>query len=437
MSRPGPVIGPVLKWTFRRSAGRSVVRTGVLGLVAMAIPFGSARGQDADAAGEAAGSVTVDEVAAAVRKQFDRVRSLDVQFDFEAQALTSEEDVKRFLRIVYLTREQRRQAFKGPSKRYAKFVRPAVVPTIAQGVPFEFGPNEPAPQASGDGTGPRRPGADTPEAISQPPEVESAFNGDVLRRKMSGMDSIIVDSASHPTDRGWIQQDYLHCLDMVQPDVFNAASDRAEHNLALALSKFEYRLEPGREPVEDASCLVLTREGHEKVWLDPAAGYALRRREVLDPASGLPRMRFTTHDLREVEPGLWIPYLCHWERFGPSWAPAEQRGKPLFRYVLSVKALNVNNVPDSLFELAFAPGSPVVDRTHVGEDGKRDPVAFNMPADPKRIDEAIQTALKNRDVVRPGVISGDPSRLRWTALGAVILLCGFCAWYVYRKWAAA
>jgi hypothetical protein len=188
-------------------------------------------------------------------------------------------------------------------------------------------------------------------------------------------------------------------------------------------------VQPATEWVEGVRCVVVKNPDREKIWLDPKLGYALRKRDILDPESKRLRWRWLSRGFVEVETGVWLPKECWQEVCGPSAAPAPYAGKPLLRYVYTVTKLNINNVPDSLFEMRIEPGLTVLDATILPpKDGQNQVISYIMPADQKQLDHTIQDALSRTERIQA---QSMPVKVFWWVSGAIV---GGVALYLLGRW---
>ena len=64
-------------------------------------------------------------------------------------------------------------------------------------------------------------------------------------------------------------------------------------------------------------------------------------------------------DFVEADKGIWLPKLCYRVDYTTQVEPEHLRGKLTAVNKVSVSNLQVNNVPDSLFEVQFPPGTEI------------------------------------------------------------------------------
>lgn len=86
----------------------------------------------------------------------------------------------------------------------------------------------------------------------------------------------------------------------------------------------------------------------DRIWLDRDHGLAVRKREMA--RDGRVSRRWINTELREVEPGLWLPMHCRGEQFADD-APDGWKEKPVMIDEVRVRKLEVNKVKDELFDM--------------------------------------------------------------------------------------
>jgi hypothetical protein len=95
--------------------------------------------------------------------------------------------------------------------------------------------------------------------------------------------------------------------------------------LPEALDPAKYRVAPGVEVVDGVRCRRVERPGRDRIWVDPARGFAVLRRVWETPAKADragSRFVFELTDLREVAPGLWLPWVVQSTRY--DWAQGQE-----------------------------------------------------------------------------------------------------------------
>jgi hypothetical protein len=69
----------------------------------------------------------------------------------------------------------------------------------------------------------------------------------------------------------------------------------------------EFRVLPVQEQVDGAWCHVIDQPGHNRMWIDPAVGFGVRRRERYEGAPTTLSARCELSDFRETS-GVWFPW---------------------------------------------------------------------------------------------------------------------------------
>jgi hypothetical protein len=132
-----------------------------------------------------------------------------------------------------------------------------------------------------------------------------------------------------------------------------------------------YQLEEKTEVVDGSTCVVLkgslnslvqpslvAGDLSDRIWLDRDHGLAVRRREFAK--DGRLGMRWINTDLREVEPGLWLPFHCRQEHYADD-APPDWKDKPVMIEEVRVSKIEVNKVADDLFDMTPKKGDRIED----------------------------------------------------------------------------
>ncbi|MCI0380419.1 MAG: hypothetical protein L0215_22775 [Gemmataceae bacterium] len=131
--------------------------------------------------------------------------------------------------------------------------------------------------------------------------------------------------------------------------------------LALAEHAVSYQLLANKEKVDGFECHVLERPGHDKLWVDPQRGFMLRRRELYFPNSNQLRERIVAR-AEQLTEGAWLPRTITRELFGGRDEPKDTHNVVTNRFVLEVKNISTNPLPDSYFLLEVRDGVTVHDK---------------------------------------------------------------------------
>jgi hypothetical protein len=213
------------------------------------------------------------------------------------------------------------------------------------------------------------------------PATES--RGEKKREKVQWYDGsrLIVKIASTPRIRAYSIRDtryereywsssgryHEHVLfATLMPGLPNDNERAKRHRIPELFSGAAFSVSDSPEKVNGVDCVVVEATGHDKLWLDPDRGFALRRRELWreDTLWNVTEC----DDLAEVAPGVWMPKTVIITSFGlpePFELPAEYEGKPYWRTTLRVKAIEAND-PEHVEAVTFdpAPGARVTDERY-------------------------------------------------------------------------
>lgn len=238
-------------------------------------------------------------------------------------------------------------------------------------------------------------------------EVDQTFDGE-KRYSLTKIDSagvagiLIIDRpAHHITNKQNIT--YL------SPDFFNHVGfhfpERAEDYEAkrpaksLPLYLVEQGasvIEVGREEVDGVSCTALVlRSGtaEYRFVLDPAKGYAVRRRIDKTPSGEL-AVRADCSDFAQLSGSrLWMPRKVEVEWHSWPGVLAKPVKEVVVRETFRVSELKSEPIPPEQFVLKpDQPGTDVADSTVEGRKDSQGRVNYVVPADPSRLDEVIRDA---------------------------------------------
>ncbi len=188
---------------------------------------------------------------------------------------------------------------------------------------------------------------------------KSAFNGRVGTNLTKNDGNILQESVGVY----WLDM-YLQQLGFPYRAKDVKAAAEASEDLSWLPNNFtkqKYKVLDRQEAVDGAWCHVVSAPAADKLWIDVAHGFALRKRE-LNWAPGKPlRVRVLNSAFREMEQGLWLPWSSTQEYFGHLEEP-EALDKVILSQQIEVKKLEVNQpLPDSFYELQFPVGTYVKD----------------------------------------------------------------------------
>jgi hypothetical protein len=342
---------------------------------------------------------SLQEITDGMTQHFRKIKSLHVTYTTESEALQGEAASKRYLHVLYLVRQKNSFAFKG-DKRYFEIDEPDFVDRIAPAVEpdFDVVPGGKEKKAFLDKHQDRQKEIEEtrPGKLAIFGKTIVAFDGEKLRRKLPDRLSADIFGVVNLKNDSKFNQTYLKSVGMSLPDPFDPAHHRRQFRLPDAFEQGGYAVHDTFEEVDGFPCVVVSRPGYEKIWIDPQINYSVRKRLYYNDSGLVQSIRYN-HDFAEIVRGIWLPQLCWWDLCAPAKAPERYRGKPLHRYVYTVTELSINNVPDSLFVIAIDPGMTVGDASLLPrKDGKNQFVTYVMPADKAQLEKTIQRALELR-----------------------------------------
>ncbi len=336
-------------------------------------------------------------------RQAARIESLDVSYKLETSSDLKPSELtalSAFRNQLFLPKDEWREAFKG-KKRYVRQIQPEriewLTPPDAYGLAPPREPDASAPKAIRENWEQMKKQYDTAVANiklmeargihtqRRDPNVRDliqrddtrAYNGHTLwrRRPVSAkVDTYMVWPAGK-TAHWFSLSAYQAAVGLQSLDPTPGGKEDAK---ALELFRIDdwvkgrdYAVEGQTEVVDGSTCVVLKGVIHprsqapsavgdisDRIWLDRDHGFVVRKREMT--MGGKLTNRWTTLDLKEVEPGLWLPYRTQHEQFAADAPPASQ-GKPVVIEETRVQKLEVNHVPDDLFDMVPRKGDQVED----------------------------------------------------------------------------
>jgi hypothetical protein len=416
------------------------IATTSLGLFALGIgSIAAGEGRGADQGGGS--SPTRDEIAAIMKGQWDRVESLRVDYNEKTEGLVDFRFIKRYLSYNGTTDLDKSYAYKGP-RRYYRFKNNRTFDIdLAYDTDFDYDVIASGLEAINSPGEPLRSFPPIPKMPREVPTlagIEAAWDGTLFLQKQTGVSGGLDDAGASvkvlgpsnlPDDLIQMPQDYLVGLGRTLPDPIHPEKDRKDRRLpdAFKLGRFEVR--PTPEEVDGSPCVVVTRPGRETYWLDPKVNYGVRKYERLAPRSEVVRERRQNRDFAEVAPGIWLPKVCTRDVCGPPLAPVPYRGAPMLRFTYTVTGFQLNNVPDSLFELKIKPGILVVDATRLPRKGdENQAVNYRMPADASQLEKAVEQALSEKADFEARQEQGAQRRVALAWINGVLIVIIVVAW---------
>ncbi len=110
---------------------------------------------------------------------------------------------------------------------------------------------------------------------------------------------------------------------------------KTEWLLPDALEQHEYQWAADEEDVEGTKCAVLKRASLDTIWIATSKSYIICKREQRLASGGL-YARMLSTDIREVAPGLWIPYKQIQEVYNP-----DQPDARIFKLTLRITKVTI------------------------------------------------------------------------------------------------
>jgi hypothetical protein len=187
------------------------------------------------------------------------------------------------------------------------------------------------------------------------------------------------------------------------------------HFLPYFLDDSTWTVEPDRQNMSGASCVVLTKkDGSRLLWVDPKRNWAVIRYEHASPSAGVKRWIYEYFDFEEMPRGYFLPRHLQVTHELLDFSSGKEIGNLIAD--LSVHELQINNVPDEQFVLEPVPGELVVNDTN------RSMYRFN-PTDDQTLDRSVQ---QSRSAIATGA---SYSRLaRTMVIANVAMLTVFIIW---------
>ncbi|MFO0892930.1 MAG: hypothetical protein U0790_27800 [Isosphaeraceae bacterium] len=336
-------------------------------------------------------------------RQAARITSLEVAYRLESSSELKPAELlalAQYRNQLFLPNDEWTEAFKG-EKRYRRQIQPERVQYLSETDDFGLVPPQPtdprdpawvranqkalkddydraiASMKAQEALGvPRRRKKDPGLLDPMERDVTRGFNGRTLwMRRPRGDRTHEVQVWPHKQDANWFGVSaYLSAVGLQPIDPTSRGNSvRQAQALFRLVDWFKnnaYSLEKA-EVVDGSTCVVLS--GHlnslrnpsllagklvDRLWLDRDHGLAVRKREM--SKDGVVGTRWENSELREVEPGLWLPTIVRVAHFAED-APPTSRGKPVVTEEIRVQRLELNRVPDSRFDMVAEKGDVIED----------------------------------------------------------------------------
>ncbi|QDU36696.1 hypothetical protein Mal4_09840 [Maioricimonas rarisocia] len=130
----------------------------------------------------------------------------------------------------------------------------------------------------------------------------------------------------------------------------------------LKENRDHYSVVPEPQTIDGAECWAVVWDGMDEILVDPALGFAIRRRSYHWGPGKPMRFHLEFKEFEEVQPGLWLPTTVYADMYASIVAEAESLwGKVTNKTTYRLNEAEFNSVPDELFALDLPEGTRVVD----------------------------------------------------------------------------
>ncbi len=293
-----------------------------------------------------------------------------------------------------------------------------------------------------------RPGGRITELKGSPPRrtrVETAFDGQKsycgTKTDVAGSPPVLViDPPTYMATRGkgdrFHNAEFLyHCGLHIPERAGEFAAKEPAKSLPLYLIEHGASVVGvGSDQVDGVKCTTLdlrSAKADIQFLLDPAKGYAVRRR--VEKTMGELAVRADSSNFIEVPgSGLWMPKTVEveWHIWPNSLTKPVKEA--VVRETFRVSELNSKPIPPTQFVLKYdEPGTTVADGSLEGEKDSEGRVTYRVPADPSQLDEVIKSAAAGKNY-RPTIVSFRRNFIIANVL-LILIVIGVVWWRVGRK----
>ena len=166
---------------------------------------------------------------------------------------------------------------------------------------------------------------------------------------------------------------YVNSLAIVSTDRERAEVTSTAYSLpyALDVADNEWKVQPTIAIVDGSECHVLESKYRQRIWIDPALGFAVRFREMYQNITERPKEtwplahRYSYRDFQKMSDTIWLPRVVDIVAYVSAKEPEGRWNLPGWSTSIHVKKLAVNDrVSDRLFKISFPPGTTVIDDIH-------------------------------------------------------------------------
>jgi hypothetical protein len=224
---------------------------------------------------------------------------------------------------------------------------------------------------------------------------------------------------------------FLVCLGWWPPEDSSTPPGDPGFFLHEALQRPNYKVLRLQQLVDGVWCHVVECPGKDQIWLDPAAGFAMRHRKCFSGDPPILTQLIRARDFREIEAGVWLPFS--FERVAYDTSRCDESGAPVVEAAARcflVKAES-NNVRDEDFHFSPPAGSLVQNRD-TGE-------MWQIPGGLEVLDRIISIAQGRLEVYAKLRTESTPSpALPWGkqihAGLVVVAVLALIDLFIIRKW---
>jgi hypothetical protein len=144
----------------------------------------------------------------------------------------------------------------------------------------------------------------------------------------------------------------------------------------LQKNSINYSIRQKQESVDNHLCWIIEWANHDIIWIDELS--IIRKRIVYNNDMIQYCINYQNH--KEIKPDVWLPFTISVDIYSDvSIEPQNNWGKIAKKWVYHISDFNINNVPESLFDVSPIPGTLVIDgirkETYTITDPNSDPFA--------------------------------------------------------------
>lgn len=371
---------------------------------------------------------TLEDIIEAYQKHHQALHSLKIQYEDKYTPLVPLEDL---IRVGFLASGQSEETICLKGNKF--YCRSLTKRLPLDAVLKDLRQKDPAIISSGDAMEKLPPG-DFLRRLKQKPlensETVLVYDGTALHERLPNtLGDLGVDRAVYsvrktpPRQTSYLPPSYLNwvCYGPEDP----SGNDKRNH-IPRMFAADTFSVNPNRNKIEGVECVVLESK-EQKLWLDPALGFAVRRRDLFRQE----KLALQVHcrDFIEVLPGVWLPRQVTRYVIGVSAIrnlPVAYLGKKIAQIQEQVSSIEANKEShDSFFILKPKAGSFVLDRTlppldstgkpMEGKEGRR--IRYIQPADSADLQQVVEEAQK----VAGASIEREQSKQRMRYLGIGVI----------------